>query len=129
MRSPAARRLLFHAFALLSALLVAAFGVLVSAAGHGWTVAPFAATALLTIPAAAAAWSLRTTRAGRGLADVVSVANVAVDAGLVWFTLRDGMADFESLAGHLAVPVTLWAALWLGWQALALAAAFPRERG
>lgn len=121
-------RLVTFLLAFLSALLVASFGALVSAAGHGWNAALLSTTALLTIPCAAAAWTLRGKRGGRMLAGLVTVANVAIDAALVFLTFRGGTGDFNGVVEHLAIPVVAWLAIWLAWQILGLVAVLPGRR-
>jgi hypothetical protein len=109
-------RIAFLAFSILCGLLVAAFGVIIGAGGHGWVAASVSATALLTAPAGAAAWLLRRSRRGRRVAFIVLAVNGAIDVLFVLFSAREGFAYAVEAFDHAAFAVLAWAALWVGWQ-------------
>jgi len=110
------------AAAFVSGCVVAIIAIVITAGGHGWTAAMISATAVLTAPAGAAAWSVRHGRHGRTVAAIVTTINAIIDLTLAVLTWREGFAYVANTFEHLAPLIVAWAVLWLSWQAVPLIA-------
>jgi hypothetical protein len=126
--SKTATQLITLVVAFVSGCGTATIAILISAGGHGWTAAVISASAVLTAPAGAAAWSVRHDRYGRSIATFVMFINTMIDTEFLILTWREGFEYAAETIEHHASLVAVWAALWLIWQAVPVLALLRTRR-